>query len=96
MKTIGHLKVNGQPFRHRFSQAEERLKSYLESLPDDELLLFGAVSRNGGFGNCTIVNAGPELIERGMCFRPAGGRNRVYFGNKKAIAALKAILAESK
>lgn len=90
MKQIGHLKLNGQKFQHRYSRAEVRLKEYLASMPDDELMQVTPLARAGGFGSCTILQAQSLLIEGGLACRHGA---RVYYGNKKAIAALKAIFA---
>jgi hypothetical protein len=90
MKTIGHLKVNGRPYQPRFSRAEERLKKFLSDMPDDELLNHWPLAKAGGFGSSTIFSARDELIKSGLCLVVDQGR-KVYYGNPKAIAALKAL-----
>jgi len=91
MKTIGHLKVNGRPYQPRFSRSEERLKKFISDMPDDEILNHWPLVKAGGFGSSTIFSARPELEAMGLCFVAEQGR-KVYYGNKKAIASLKALL----
>lgn len=90
MKQIGHLKLNGQKFQARYSRAEERLKKYLSAMADDELLQVYPLARAGGFGTSTILQGQPALFECGLACRHG---SKVYYGSKKAILALKAILA---
>jgi hypothetical protein len=85
------LKLNGQLFRPQYSAAVERLEQYLDSLPDDEIVN-GAALRNKEFGSNTISKAQAQLLAAGKC-HPAP--QQTFYGNKKAIAALKAMLARA-
>jgi hypothetical protein len=86
------LKLNGQLFRPQYSAAVERLEKYLDSLEDDDMLNTNGLRING-FGSNTVGRAQAYLIAAGKCYKAP---TQTIYGNKKAIVALKAMLAESK
>jgi hypothetical protein len=92
MKTIGHLKLNGSVFQPRYSPGVERLEKFIDSLADDELVNTNGL-RTRGFGSTVISKAQSILLANGKC-HPA--HQQTFYGNKKAIASLKALLAAPK
>jgi hypothetical protein len=87
------LKLNGQLFRPQYSAGVERLEKYLDSMPDDELLNTNALRTQAQFGSNTISRAVQHSITAGKCHKAP---TQTFYGNKKAIASLKALLAAPK
>jgi hypothetical protein len=73
------------------SYADGRLRAYLESLPDDEYVQWTELTKRGRFGGNTVNLYRADLIRDGYCFEVRDARRQVFYGNRKAIAALKAL-----
>jgi hypothetical protein len=92
MKKPIALKLNGKPLDlNPPRRALEKLAAFLEKLPNDELLTIGELVTRSNVGQSSIRDFRQDPKFSSYIHRAS---TLLYFGNPRAIVALKQFLAE--